>query len=97
MPAKQHIEAITEMRSDLEHSKSSGIVAAKNSADSRRVALVRAHLHDIQARFFKGDFSGSVHIHGEAMPGLAQLTAADPGQVSGARAVQAPALTSDGR
>ena len=57
-------------------------VAAKNSADSRQVELVRAHLHDIQARFLKGDFSGPVHIHGDAMPGLAQLKAADPGQMA---------------
>ena len=60
-------------------------VTAKNSADSRQVDLVRAHLHDIQARFLKGDFSGSVHIQGEAMPGLAQLKAADPGRVAALR------------
>ncbi|MEJ8826953.1 aspartate carbamoyltransferase [Variovorax humicola] len=57
-------------------------VVAKNSADTKQVDLVRAHLHDIQAEFLKGDFSGPSHIHGEQMPGLAQLKAAKPGQVA---------------
>lgn len=57
-------------------------VVAKSVADTKQVELVRAHLHDIQADFLKGDFSGPSHIHGEEMPGLAQLKAAKPGQVS---------------
>jgi hypothetical protein len=57
-------------------------VVAKNIADTKQVDLVRAHLHDIQAEFLKGDFSGPSHIHGEEMPGLAQLKAAKSGQVS---------------
>ena len=55
---------------------------AKNAADTRQVALVREHLHDIQAQFLKGDFSGPSHIHGADMPGLAELQSARPGQIS---------------
>ena len=57
-------------------------VVAKNAADTTQVRLVREHLHDIQAQFLKGDFSGPSHIHGNEMPGLADLKAAKPGQVA---------------
>jgi hypothetical protein len=57
-------------------------VVAKNAADTTQVRLVRAHLHDIQAQFLKRDFSGPAHIHGNEMPGLADLKAAKPGQVA---------------
>jgi hypothetical protein len=43
---------------------------------------VREHLHDMQAQFQKGDFSGPSHVHGTDMPGLAQLEAAKPGKVA---------------
>lgn len=57
-------------------------VVAKNANDAKQVALVRTHLHAIRAEFLEGDFSGPSHIHGEDMPGLAQLKAAKPGQVA---------------
>lgn len=57
-------------------------VVAKSSADAQQVRLVREHLHDIQTRFAKGDFSGPTHIHGVEMPGLAELKAAKSGQVA---------------
>jgi hypothetical protein len=57
-------------------------VVAKQASDATQVKLVREHLHDIQAQFLKGDFSGPEHIHGQQMPGLAELKAAKPGQVS---------------
>lgn len=57
-------------------------VVAKNAADTMQVKLVREHLHDIQTQFLKGDFSGPSHIHGNEMPGLADLKAAKPGQVA---------------
>ena len=57
-------------------------VIAKNAADTAQVRLVREHLHDIQTQFLKGDFSGPSHIHGNEMPGLADLKAAKPGQVA---------------
>ena len=57
-------------------------VVAKSPADATQVRLVREHLHDIQTQFLKGDFSGPSHIHGNEMPGLADLQAAKPGQVA---------------
>lgn len=57
-------------------------VVAKNSADTHQTGLVRQHLRDIQTQFQKGDFSGPSYIHGKDMPGLAQLKAAEPGQIT---------------
>lgn len=57
-------------------------VAAKNPADAQQVKLVREHLHEIRAQFLKGDYSGPSHIHGADIPGVAELQAAKPGQVS---------------
>lgn len=57
-------------------------VVAKNAADAQQVKLVREHLREIRAQFLKGDYSGPSHIHGADMPGLAELQAAKPGQVS---------------
>ena len=57
-------------------------VVAKSAADTQQIQLVREHLHDIQAQFLKGDFSGPTHIHGAEMPGLAELEAAKPGQIA---------------
>jgi hypothetical protein len=57
-------------------------VVAKNVADTTQVRLVREHLHDIQTHFLKGDFSGPSHIHGNEMPGLADLKAAKSGEVA---------------
>lgn len=57
-------------------------VVAKKAADAQQVKLVREHLREIRAQFLKGDFSGPSHIHGADMPGLAELQAAKPGQVT---------------
>jgi hypothetical protein len=57
-------------------------VVARNPADTRQVELVRAHLRDIADKFAHGDMSAPAHIHGNAMPGLAQLQAAAPGRIS---------------
>lgn len=56
-------------------------VVARKGADATQVRLVREHLQEIAVQFRKGDFSGPSHIHGTAMPGLAELQAAQPGQV----------------
>lgn len=56
-------------------------VVAKNKANAEQIRLVREHLSEIQAQFRKGDFSGPAHIHGEDMPGLAELKRAQPGQI----------------
>ncbi len=57
-------------------------VVARRADDADQVALVRAHLREMQARFRQGDFAGPAHIHGAAMPGLAELRAAKPGQLA---------------
>jgi hypothetical protein len=56
-------------------------VLAKNPGDARQIRLIHAHLKDIASRFSRGDFSGPAHIHGGAMPGLAELEAARPGEI----------------
>ena len=56
-------------------------IIAKNAADARQVKLIREHLRDIRLQFLKGDYSGPMHIHGAAMPGLAVLKASKPGQI----------------
>lgn len=56
-------------------------VVAKNTSDTAQVTLVRKHLQEIREQFLKGDFSGPGHIHGQDMPGLAELKDAKPGQI----------------
>jgi hypothetical protein len=57
-------------------------VVAKDIADNEQTRLIREHLQAIRAQFLARDFSGPSHIHGENMPGLAQLRLAQPGQLS---------------
>lgn len=57
-------------------------VVTKKSNDVAQVKLARAHLQEIRDQFLKGDFSGPSHIHGQDMPGLADLKAAKPGQIA---------------
>jgi hypothetical protein len=57
-------------------------VVTKAAGDEVQIKLIRQHLQNIQAQFLKGDFSGPSHIHGQAMPGLAELKAARPGQIA---------------
>lgn len=57
-------------------------VVAKKSDDTAQVNLARGHLQEIRAQFLKGDFSGPSHIHGQEMPGLAELRLAKPGQIA---------------
>lgn len=56
-------------------------VIARQSSDTAQVKLVRMHLQEIREQFLKGDFSGPSHIHGQDMPGLAELKDAKPGQI----------------
>jgi len=57
-------------------------VVVKDSKDKAQVKLVRQHFQQIREEFLKGDFSGPTHIHGQDMPGLADLQAAKPGQIA---------------
>ena len=56
-------------------------VLVKDAKEKGQIRLIREHLSAIAAKFAKGDFSGPAQIHGEDMPGLAELKAARPGQV----------------
>ncbi|MFM9916988.1 MAG: aspartate carbamoyltransferase [Rhizobacter sp.] len=57
-------------------------VVANSTVDAQQVQLVREHLRAMQTRFLAGDFSGPIDIHGAEMPGLAELRAARPGQIT---------------
>ena len=54
----------------------------KDPRDAAQIQLIRRHLSDIAQRFARGDFSGPTEIHGEHMPGLADLKKAKPGEIS---------------
>ena len=51
-------------------------VVIRDAAFSDQVAPIRQHLKDEAARFQKGDFTDPSHLHGAAMPGLAEMQAA---------------------
>lgn len=57
-------------------------VVVKDASDAEQVRLTRLHLREIREQFLKGDFSGPIRIHGQDMPGLAELKAAGSGQIS---------------
>lgn len=56
-------------------------VVAKNPQDTAQIRLIREHLRQIAQEFRNGDFSAPAQIHGMAMPGLAALKHAKPGEV----------------
>jgi hypothetical protein len=56
-------------------------VIAKDPAQSEQIGLIRKHLSKIAGEFAQGDFSDPAKIHGETMPGLAELKAAKPGAI----------------
>jgi hypothetical protein len=57
-------------------------VVVKNPADAAQEQMIRRHLQELREQFLKGDFSGPSYIHGQEMPGLADLKAAKPGQIA---------------
>lgn len=50
-------------------------VIAKDAGDAEQIALIRRHLLDIGQGFRQGDFSRQRRIHGDDMPGVAELAA----------------------
>ena len=50
-------------------------VTAKDPSDVREIALIRGHLQAEAEKFRRGDFGDPATIHGDAMPGLAELRA----------------------
>lgn len=57
-------------------------VVAKSASDAEQIRLIRSHLRDIETHFARGDFSRPAAIHGETMPGLAELKRAKPGELA---------------
>lgn len=51
------------------------MVTANDPTDTEQIALIRAHLQEEAANFTRGDFSDPAQIHGEDMPGIADLRA----------------------
>jgi hypothetical protein len=56
-------------------------VVAKDPSDARQIELIREHLSKISKEFAHGNFSAPASIHGNDMPGLAELEKAKPGQL----------------
>jgi len=48
-------------------------VVADNPADAAQIALIHGHLQEEAAKFQQGDFRDPAAIHGNGMPGLAEL------------------------
>lgn len=56
-------------------------VVVKDKSDTEQIRLIRSHLSKISGEFKRGDFSNPERIHGESMPGLAELKKAKPGEI----------------
>ncbi|WP_367155351.1 aspartate carbamoyltransferase [Methylomonas sp. HYX-M1] len=50
-------------------------VIANNPSDQTQIGLIRRHLAELNMRFKQGDFSRQRQVHGDTMPGLAELAA----------------------
>ena len=48
-------------------------VIADDPQDSAQIVLIRGHLQEEAAKFQRGDFGDPATIHGDGMPGLAEL------------------------
>jgi hypothetical protein len=49
-------------------------VVADDPQDGTQIRLVREHLTKEEVRFERGDFSDPTAVHGEAMPGVKELS-----------------------
>ncbi|MCI0483275.1 MAG: aspartate carbamoyltransferase [candidate division NC10 bacterium] len=56
-------------------------VIVKGISDTEQVTLIQTHLSKISREFAQGDFSDPTRVHGEDMPGLAELRKAKPGEI----------------
>lgn len=57
-------------------------VIVKDPNNTAQIKLIRQHLAKISTEFEQGDFSSPAKIHGDAMPGLAALCQAKPGEIA---------------
>ncbi len=51
-------------------------ITSNDARDAHQTALIRSHLADEAKRFGRGDFSDPAQIHGQDMPGLAEMARA---------------------
>ena len=51
-------------------------VVVKDPSNKEQISLIRVHLEEEAEKFRRGDFSDPAKIHGEDMPGLAELKSA---------------------
>jgi hypothetical protein len=56
------------------------VLASNAAAD--QVAMIRSHLNSIAQSFNARDFGAPAHIHGADMPGMAEMKAAKPGELT---------------
>ncbi|MDP2180414.1 hypothetical protein [Methylicorpusculum sp.] len=56
-------------------------VIVKDKTNTGQIELIRAHLAKIADEFKHGDYSNPAKIHGDTMPGLAELRKAQPEQI----------------
>jgi hypothetical protein len=48
-------------------------VVVKNPSNKEQISMIQSHLEEESERFRRGDFSDPAKIHGQDMPGLAEL------------------------
>lgn len=68
-----HLEKTQHIFNKTEHGGIQQVIA-KDAGDSEQIGLIRQHLADISSRFQQGDFAKQRRIHGDDMPGLAELS-----------------------
>lgn len=67
-----HLDRTQHIFNQTEHGGIQQVIA-KDAGDAEQVGLIRQHLFDISQRMQQGDFSRQRLIHGDQMPGLAEL------------------------
>lgn len=68
-----HLEKTQHIFNKTEHGGLQQVIA-KDANDSMQISHIQHHLADISERFKQGDFSRQRQIHGDDMPGLAELS-----------------------
>jgi len=75
--------SLDQTRHTFEKNATGGVQRVRASnADAGQVAMIRSHLHSIEKSFSARDFSAPAHIHGADMPGMAEMKAAKPGELT---------------
>jgi hypothetical protein len=59
-----------------------GGVQRVRAGNADQVAMIRSHLQSIAQSFTARDFSAPAHIHGADMPGMAEMKAAKPDELT---------------